>query len=166
MNTFSVCLSITSVVSRTSPTRRRTTTARRRASFGVGNYDLLSSSPTHQVSDLDGASSHRSSVMSVVSTSSLSSGCASVLSAHLSRRAAAPAGAFPSRLNGCEPRPSRRTRPPTRAVGCHPRCPVPQRSTAMRKRPGAGERRRLSRLQQRSDDRQRASRHRRLSSAR
>ena len=75
--------------------------------FGVGDYDLLSPPPTHQrpVSDVDGASSNRSSVTSVMSAGSLSSGCASVRSAHQSPRAAAPASAFPSRVNGYEPRP-------------------------------------------------------------
>jgi len=53
-----------------------------------------------------------------MSAGSLSSGCASVRSAHLLPRAAAPAGAFPSRVNGYEPRPpaaARRSSPDTSA---------------------------------------------------
>ena len=52
--------------------------------LGVGDYDLLSP-PQRPVSDVDGgASSNRSSVTSVVSGGSLSSGCTSIRSAHQS----------------------------------------------------------------------------------
>jgi len=72
--------------------------------FGVGDYDLLSPPSQRPASDVDtGASSNRSSVTSVLSGGSLSSGCASIRSAQSPLACASLNTAAGARLNGYVP---------------------------------------------------------------